>query len=56
MDKKIARSSLDISRHGTYTQDWNWRFDLKAEDTFDCVDDYGIWYRSTVVSVSELEN
>jgi hypothetical protein len=55
LDIKISRNSLNIAPHRTYTDDWEWRFNLKPEDKLDCVDDYGIWYRSTVISLQDLD-
>ena len=55
MDKKVPRSSLQIAPYRTHTKEWDWRFDLKKDDTLDCADDYGIWYRSTVLSRTDLD-
>ena len=32
-----------------------WRYDLKKGDLFDCCDDYGIWYRASVLERYESE-
>ena len=32
----MNRFSAEIAQHGKYTDDWNWRFDLKEDDVFDC--------------------
>ena len=47
-DEKIGRHGLELAPPGTYTNDLEWRWALKAGDLFDCCDDYGIWYRCTV--------
>ena len=47
--------STDLTDHFDIIA-WDPRGTGKSSPAIDCVDDYGIWYRSTVVSVSELEN
>jgi len=43
--------SEKIAPLNTHTSDFNWRYELKTGDVFDCCDDYGIWYRSTVKDI-----
>ncbi len=49
----ISRNSLEIAPLGTYTDDFNWRYDLKKGDLIDCIDTEGTWYRSTILDVRE---
>ena len=53
MDERVSRSSPNIKPFGSCTDDWEWRFSLKTDDTFDCCDEYGLWYKSTVLGVDE---
>lgn len=48
-DIKLERVSQHIAPAGSYTDDFNQRFDMEVDQTFDCADEYGIWYRSTVL-------
>ena len=54
--RKINRFSAEVAKFGSYTDDWDWRFDLKEDDVFDCSDDYGTWYRSTVLKAALSED
>lgn len=45
---QVQRDSVRIAPPGTFTDDFGWRFDLKAGDLVDCVDKFSVWYRSTV--------
>lgn len=50
-DKNHNQMRLDstlIAPPGTFTDNFNFRFKLQPGDLFDCCDDYGIWYKSTV--------
>lgn len=47
--------SFDIAPYGTFTDQYDWRFDLKEGDMIDCVDTEGVWYRSTVLQTKLTE-
>jgi hypothetical protein len=51
---KVSRLSGEIAPHSKYTNSWDWRFNLKVDDELSSADDYGNWYRSTVLNVGEL--
>lgn len=50
---KLNRDSEEIAQAGTYTNDWNWRFDIKKDQEISACDEYGNWYRSMVLEVVE---
>lgn len=52
---KLNRFSARLAKSKTYTDDWYWRFNLKEDDVFDCMDDYGSWYKSTVLQSTVAE-
>jgi ubiquitin carboxyl-terminal hydrolase 34 len=54
--RKIARYSMDIApfKSKVPDSDWEWRFELKAEELIDCPDDT-IWYNSTIIEKEEVE-
>ena len=54
-DRKINRDSLDLAPPGTYTNAMEERYKMKKGDLFDCCDDYGIWYRASVLDRFESE-
>jgi hypothetical protein len=45
--------SFEVAAPGTYTQAFDWRYNLSQGDMIDCIDDEGVWYRSTVLEVKE---
>jgi len=45
--------SADIAPLRTFSNDFDWRYDLKKGDLVDCLDSEGIWYRSTVLDTRE---
>jgi len=53
-DKDALQKRLDISDWriaplGTFTEDWNWRYEIKLGDVLDCLDEEKDWYKSTVL-------
>ena len=52
---KIRLDSIEIAPPGTFTDDFNVRFKLQPGDLFDCCDDYGIWYKSTVKRILQTD-
>lgn len=54
-DLKFNRWSDGIAPFRKYTDDFDWRFDLKEDDEFDVMDDYAIWYTSTVLDIFETD-
>jgi hypothetical protein len=44
-----------ISKPGTFTDDFDWRYNLKEGDLIDCMDTERVWYISTVLKVREVE-
>ena len=55
-DVRVKRTSLSIAPANSYTNAWNWRFDIKVDDEISAADEYGNWYRSTILKVDELQN
>lgn len=47
--RKFRLSDWKIAPPQTYTNDWDWRQDLKEGDLIDCMDDEKDWYKSTVI-------
>lgn len=47
--KQFERDSPYIAPPGTFTDDFQWRNEFKEGDLVDCVDRFGVWYRSTVL-------
>jgi hypothetical protein len=47
---------MSIAPATYYTNAWSWRFDIKVDDEISAADEYGNWYRSTVLRVEEIEN
>lgn len=45
-DIKVHRHDIKIAKSGTYTEDWDWRFNIEEKDEFDCCDELGTWYKS----------
>ena len=41
--------SLEIAPLGTYTNDYDWRFNIKVGDLIDCMDEEMEWLKSTVI-------
>lgn len=35
----------------TFTDDYEWRYDMQQGDEIDCIDSENIWYRSTVLDI-----
>ena len=52
---KVSRDSVEIAPPGTYTDDMEWRNKLKRGSLLDCCDDYGVWYRSSVLNIYESD-
>lgn len=47
--RRYSLMSLDIAPMGTFTDDYEWRFDLKVGDEIDCMDQEKDWFKSTVI-------
>ena len=45
--------SFEVAAPGTYTHAFDWRYRLSQGDMIDCIDNEGVWYRSTVLEVKE---
>ncbi len=41
---------------GTYTDDFDWRYDIKDGDLIDCMDSEKEWYKSTVLTTRYTQN
>lgn len=52
-DIAVTRDSLLIAPSGTYTNDWDWRKNIKENDEVSAADDYGNWYRSTIYDIKQ---
>lgn len=53
--KICSRYSLEIAPPGLYTDDYQWRYELKEGDLIDCMDTEGTWYRSTILETRETQ-
>lgn len=47
--RRYSLMTLDIAPLGTYTDDYDWRYDLKVGDEIDCMDQEKDWFKSTVI-------
>lgn len=45
-----------IAPLGTFTNDWDWRYDIKVGDNIDCIDHEKDWYKSTVLETRISRN
>lgn len=55
-DQKIPRLSPQLAPYQRYTDKWADRFNLKVDDELSCADEYGNWYRSTVMKREDSQN
>ena len=46
-NKMVNKLSHDIAPPNTFTDDFDWRMDIKVDDIFDCLDSESTWYKST---------
>lgn len=50
----MSRDSLELARPGTFTGDFEWRWQLEVGDLVDCIDTEGTWYISTVLALRDV--
>ena len=43
----VNKNGPEIAPPNTFTDDWDWRYQLTAEDMIDAVDSEVVWYKST---------
>ena len=52
----VEKTSWYIQPEGSHTQNnFDWRFNLKPGDEIDAADNFGVWYKSTVLEVQKSE-
>lgn len=61
LDRKATIRTFDLSTYsiaplGTFTNDFNWRYDLKIGDHVDCLDEEKDWYKSTIIGQRIIMN
>jgi hypothetical protein len=49
--KIVNRFGPELAPEGTFTDDINWRYELKEGDVIDCCDQEYTWYRATILNV-----
>ncbi|KRW99755.1 Armadillo-type fold [Pseudocohnilembus persalinus] len=54
-DRTINLHHFEIFPRGEKCKDYEWRYNLKEGDEFDCVDNNNVWYRSTALQFRERE-
>ena len=54
--KRFKIFDPDFAYPGTFTDDYDWRFDLKVDDLIDCIDDEKQWLKSTVLQTRITNN
>lgn len=47
--KRFSLSDWMIAPSQSFTNDWDWRYELKVGDLIDCMDDEKDWYKSTIL-------
>ena len=52
---KIRLDGTEIAPPGKFTDNFNVRFKLGPGDLFDCCDNFGIWYKSTVKQIFKTD-
>lgn len=46
-NRRLDRVSQEIAFPGKFADDFDWRYKIQVNDTFDCLDSEGVWYKST---------
>ena len=54
--KRVEVQDWQIAPLGTYTDDYEWRYDLKEGDEIDCMDNEKEWYKSTILQTRVSQN
>lgn len=55
-DQVYTRDSIEIAPKNTFTSDLAWKMELKEGDLLDSCDEFGVWYRSTLLRRFFKEN
>ena len=50
MNRLLNRLSPEIALPNTFTDDLDWKFDIKTGDMFDALDGEGVRYKSTCLA------
>jgi hypothetical protein len=54
--KTFRLTDPDFAPAGTFTDDYDWRFDLKVDDLIDCMDTEKQWLKATVLDTRTRNN
>ena len=54
--KRVEVQDWQIAPFGTFTDDYEWRYDLKEGDEIDCMDNEKEWYKSTILQTRVSQN
>ena len=54
--KRFNLADWEIAPLGTYTEDFEWRYNLQPGDKIDCLDEEKDWYKATVINVRQRKN
>lgn len=49
-DRKLTRLSPEVAFPNTFTDDFDWRYQITADDIVDSLDSEAIWYKSTILN------
>lgn len=56
LTRRFGLDDSQVAPAGTYVDDFDWRYELKAGDFVDCMDDEKDWYKATILATRSSEN
>jgi hypothetical protein len=48
-NRLVSRNSAEIAPFNTFTDDYDWRYNIKMDDNFDALDTEATFYKSTAL-------
>jgi hypothetical protein len=54
-NKLINKNGPEIAPLNTFTDDYDWRYEIKPDDIFDALDTEATWYKSTCFDTKEVK-
>lgn len=54
-NRLVNRMGAEIAPLNTFTDDFDWRYEIKTNDLFDSLDSEAIWYKSTCLDQRESQ-
>lgn len=49
-DRKLSLMSPELAYPNTFTDGFDWRYQIKTDDLIDSIDSEAIWYKSTILN------